>query len=248
MSEFSQKPKVESACSVVKIFFVYKIPLHWLKCVQKLKRSSKIASLVFNFNFYGGDVFKIIIACLTLLAPFTVLADTTTSSQSSEEIQTKAEPRVVARFFSADIVQALPKLQHLRAQDPEFNKVLFKVEGYPKNQELIFEIKRLASKDPQGYQSVLLFSILDDGTILTNTQQRLKNILSSSRGFLPGERVTYRVRTADGSFDSETSGIPSPAVFKDNDFNVALRAELISISPTIYAIDLPTMKEGEDMN
>lgn len=167
-------------------------------------------------------------------------------SLAAADTQT-TEPLIKAQYYSAETIQALPRLKPLTAQEPEYNKILFKLDGYPKNKEIILEIKRLASLDPKAYEKKVAFTIQDDGSMLiANTNQKLKTIISSSRGFLPGERVYYRFHTADGSIDKEMSGVPTPAVVKTKDHKVALKAELMSINPTIYKIDLPIMKEGEE--
>lgn len=168
---------------------------------------------------------------------------------SSITIAQEQEPRpyIKAQYYSADAVQALPRLKPLRNQDAEYNKILFKLENYPKHQEIILEIKRLASLEPRTYEPKITFSIQDDDSLLLkDSHQRLQRLISSSRGFLPGERVSYRFRTADGSLTKEVSGIPTPAVVKEENGTVALKAELISINPTMYKIEIPAMAEGEE--
>lgn len=196
---------------------------------------------------------------LALLTPLTLLslslaaADIKTAETTPAEQQTQAPkteptaPRIKAQYYSSDAIQAIPRLKALAAQESEYNKILFKLEGYPKHQEILLEIKRLASVDPKAYEPKVSFSIQDDGTMLiTNSEHRLQTVISSSRGFLPGERVYYRFRTTDGKIDKEISGVPTPAAVKDKDHNVVLKAELVSINPTVYKIFLPTMNEGEE--
>lgn len=164
-----------------------------------------------------------------------------------EEALIKKEPRIHAKYYSADAIQALPRLKVLASQEPEYNKILFKLENYPRHQEIFLEIKRLASVDSKAYESKVAFSIQDDGTMLiSNTDQPLQTLICSSSGFLPGESVFYRFRTADGKIDKEISGIPTPAILKDKDHKIVLKAELASLNPTVYTIFLPTMEEGEE--
>lgn len=189
------------------------------------------------------------ISYLNLLIPFCLLCSSfasaeETSTPSSQNSQT--EPRIHSRFFSADAVEGLPKLQHLNAKDQGFNKILFKFTGFPINQEIVFETKRLASPLPDTYQQMLTFSIQEDGSLLTADQQQLKSLVCSSRGFLPGERVIFRARTAEGSIVKEISGIPSPVIVKDKEDKIVIKAELVSFEPTVYILDLPRMKEGEE--
>jgi hypothetical protein len=156
------------------------------------------------------------------------------------------EPNIKAQYYSADAVQAIPRLKPLTKQDAEYNKILFKLEGFPKNQEIIFEIRRLAGDDPKAYEPKVSFIIQDDDTLLIkDTDQRIQMIISSSHGFLPGETVYYRFRTADGTVSKEISGIPSPAEIKDAEYHTILKAELVSVNPTVYKISLPGLNEGE---
>lgn len=157
------------------------------------------------------------------------------------------EPRILVKYYSAEAIQALPRLKPLANQEPEYNKILFKLENFPKNKEIILEIRRLASDDTKTYERKVSFSIQDDGSmVITNTDHKLQTLIGSSRGYLPGEMVHFRFRTADGDVEKETSGVPAPAILKDNDHNIVLKAELVSVNPTVYQISLPTMDDGEE--
>ncbi|MEI8366706.1 MAG: hypothetical protein WCF65_09855 [Parachlamydiaceae bacterium] len=198
------------------------------------------------FHFTSALLARLMPAVFICLPLVTAQAD---ESQTISPTPTASagEARIKAKYYGAETIKALPRLKPLTAQEPEYNKLLFRLEGYPKGKEIVLEIKRLASVDPKVYEKKLSFTIQDDGLMLiSNTQQRLQNIVSSSRGFLPGERVYYRFRATDGSADKEISGVPTPAIVKTKDSKVALKAELVSINPTIYKIDLPMMKEGEE--
>lgn len=181
----------------------------------------------------------LVVASLTFLC-FSLMADE--SPLPTEQ----TEPRVRAKYYSADAVNAIPRLKTLLARDPKHNKILFNLEGFPKNQEIIFEVKRLASENPQAYEPKVSFSIQDDGSMLiADTDHAMQTFVFSSRGFLPGERVVCRFRTADGSVSQEISGTPTPAVIRNKDHDVVLEAELVSFEPTVYRISLPTMEESE---
>ena len=179
----------------------------------------------------------------------TIPEEQTADLQNSEETAAlkKTGPRVSAKFYSADAIQAIPRLKKLAAQEPEYNKIIFKLEGFPRHQEINFEIKRLASKDPKSFEHKVTFTIDDDGYILiSNSGHRLQNLIGSSHGYLPGERVIYRFSTADGTISREISGVPTPAVVKNKDHKVVLRANLVSVNPTVYQIILPGFEEGEE--
>jgi hypothetical protein len=155
------------------------------------------------------------------------------------------EPKVEAHFFSADAVQAVHKLRQFDAEDPGFNKMVFSLEGFPVNETVYMEVKRLSGINTEGFQPLLSFRVQEDGSYITSTNQRQKYLVASSRGFLPGERATYRFTVPSKGIVQEVKGIPNPLVFRDKEGHIALRAEIISYEPVVYAIDLPTMKEEE---
>ncbi|HEV8052055.1 MAG TPA: hypothetical protein VGP47_06145 [Parachlamydiaceae bacterium] len=177
----------------------------------------------------------------------TIPEDQSDDQQEPTAVDTsKTGPRVSAKFYSANAILAIPRLKKLAGQEPEYNKIIFKLEGFPKHQEIHLEIKRLASEIPTEFEHKVSFSISADGSLLiSNSDQRLQNLISSSHGFLPGERVVYRFRTADGTISKDISGVPTPAVVKDKDHKVVLKANLVSINPTVYQIILPGLEEGE---
>lgn len=197
-----------------------------------------------------ANAYTLLILCLNPFSP--LLADDASMAtefaapalEAPTSIQN--EPAIRSRFFSAEAVEAIPKLQYLNAKNPGFNKILFKLDGYPVQKEIIFEIRRPLSPKPDLYQQVASFTIQEDGSYLLPDNERVPFIVGSSRGFLPGERIIFRFRTADGSIDKQISGIPSPAIFRDKKGNIALRAEILSEDPTVYILDLLEMKDGDE--
>jgi len=187
---------------------------------------------------------------LTALAlTFALVADETDNEAMSliEEPATAAnEPRIRAQLYSPDAIQAIERLTPLVKQEPESNKILLKLENFPKKQEILLEVKRLASVDPKAYEHKVSLTIQDDGSMLINgTEQKLQTIISHSSGYLPGERVFYRFRSIDGQVDKEISGISTPAVLRNKNHEIVLKAELASVNPTAYKIFLPMMEDGE---
>jgi len=171
----------------------------------------------------------------------------TETTETNEIAAADGAARIRTQYYSAEAVQALPRLKALANQEPEFNKIIFRLEGYPKNKEIILEIKRLASPAPESYEKMVSFTIQNDGAMLiTGSDQQIQAVIGNSRGFLPGEKVYYRFRTVDGEVDKEVWGIPTPAIVRDKDHQVVLKAELVSVMPTVYQISFPKMNEGEE--
>lgn len=198
-------------------------------------------------------------ACLSLITPFYLISFPLTADDAvlEEAVPPAApmaapevkpgKPRVIGKFYCADSVQALPKLQALKNQDPDCNKLIIKFENFPISKEIFVDVKRLDSVDPTEYERKFSFFIGEDGKIqVTNSDHRLNHLLIGSRGYLPGETVYFRFRTEDGSIDKEISGIPTPAVVTNKEGKPVIRAELVSVNPTAYRIHLPQVENGEE--
>lgn len=169
------------------------------------------------------------------------------SLSASEELSSNspAEPTIKPKFYNSEEIHASETLTAIKPFEPGYHKVVIELQNFPKNVPIIWEIKRLASESPDTFQPYLNFTINEDGTYLTDDQEVLKILSISSKGFLPGERVTGRFRTADNTISKEVAGIPNPAFFKDKNGVIGLSAELVHLKPTVYVIDMPTLEEGE---
>lgn len=186
---------------------------------------------------------RIFAACFVLIAPWHAFS--AGAEEPAAVSYVAHEPHIEAHLFSADAVHFLKKLKQFEEQDPGFNKIVFKLEGFPTHQDIILETKYLTDST-HTYHPLMTFTILEDGFYLTSDHLRQGYIVSSSRGILPGERVYYRFHTADGSVDKEVAGIPNPIALHDKEGNVTLQAEIVSVSPTAYVIEMPMMQEGEE--
>lgn len=203
-------------------------------------------------------------ACLVLITPALLIGSTlpadeafvmeipgitTQDSPAPVEPQqsTTGEPRVIAKFYTADAIQAIPRLKALKDQDPESNKILFGLENFPTDKEIFVDIKRHASITPDEYETKFSFIVGDDGLIrVSNSDHQLRAIVVGSRGYLPGEKVYFRFHSADGTIDKEISGVPVPAIVYDKEGKQVIRAEMVSVLPTVYRIDLPQLEDGEE--
>lgn len=156
------------------------------------------------------------------------------------------KPVVEAYLVPADAVEKMPKLKSLLSFDKDFNKMVFRLKNFPTDKEVVLEEKRLASLTPSAYTQAMSFTISPDGTIVTSDQKKLPALVLSGKGFLPGERVTFRFRIVESGQSEEVTLYPTPIVARNKVGEVVLRAELISLIPTVYNIEMPTLKEGED--
>lgn len=196
--------------------------------------------------------FWIIAAALMMVAAYTFAEEQETTEgviveiESTNEKESIASAHIETYFIQADHTDQLPKLKPLLEKDPGYHKMLFRQIGFPTEKEIVWETKRLASTTPTKYEPDLTFVIHTDGSMETSTGKPLKALISTSRGYLPGERVTYRFRAADGSVSDEVTLYPQPIIARDDDGKVLLRAEMTTMIPTTYRIELPQMEEGEE--
>lgn len=191
-------------------------------------------------------MYKTVIVCITLLMSASICGTEPSPPSDSSEYTSCPEATISAKLYTPEEVLDTPILRNIRPFEPEHNRIVIELQNWPVNQEIVMEVKRLASADPEAFQPLMTFSIQNDSTFLTSDQRLLPLLAFSSKDYLLGERVVCRFRTADGAVSKEISGCPNPAIFQDKNGTTALRAELVSISPTVYTIEMPTMKEGEE--
>lgn len=162
------------------------------------------------------------------------------------QISEVGAPHVESYFIPAEACKELPRFKSLLEDNPNSNKILFRLQNFPKNQEMMMEVKRTASFKPSTYELLKTFTINDNNAIVGDDQKPIPALVVSSYGYLPGERATFRFRTTNGSLSKEVSLYPKPLIARDKNTQPALRAELVSLVPTVYQIELLNMKEGED--
>lgn len=70
-------------------------------------------------------------------------------------------------------------------------------------------------------------------------------ILVSSKGYLPGEQVTWRIISADGLRTKDVSFVPKPMILKDRLGKTILKAALLSINnpTTTYFVHVPASED-----
>lgn len=154
-------------------------------------------------------------------------------------------PTVKVKFYNAEEVQALSEITSNKSLESGHNKLVIELSHFPKEQEIIWEVKRLSDQDPDSFRPHMKFVIQPDGSYLTEDQKSSKTLSYTSKTYLPGERASFRFRTADNRISKDVVGIPNPAFFKDKNGKIALSAELVHLKPTVYIIDMPALEEGE---
>lgn len=108
---------------------------------------------------------------------------------------------------------------------------IYKFTGIPENEEFTVSSSRQWEKDI-GFQEL----------------GRLKGeggLSLSSEGFIPGEKVTLRLTTSDGKIIEEFALIPCPIQVSSKSGRYSINAELESLNPVLYMIDINGLKEGE---
>ncbi len=161
------------------------------------------------------------------------------------EIEVPNAPKVESYLIPAEACKELPRFKALLEEDPKSNKILFRLVNFPKEEQMVLEVKRMASLTPTTYETLKTFTVHEEGVIETGDHKQQPALVVTSRGFLPGERATFRFRTLDNTLSKEVSLYPKPMIARDKNGQTALRAELVSIVPTVYQIELLNMKEDE---
>lgn len=165
---------------------------------------------------------------------------------SWEKVQTASEqsPTIDVELGSADQVCLDPKYaifnDHLG-----HSKSLLLFKKFPAEQDIIFSIKRLVRADVDHYKEQCRLYCQKDGSLFLNGNQTASYFCIESRGFLPGERIYCRFQTKSGNPTQEISFIPNQMIASNPSKKITLEAELITIDPTMYAIKLAGMKNGE---
>lgn len=123
--------------------------------------------------------------------------------------------------------------------DPHFQKNYLYFSNFPTQQKLAIVIKRPLTEIPNsGFQ----FEMDENGHVFGEPF-----IVISSRGFLPGERVTLNFYTEDKKLLYEDSFIPNPIVVRDSKGKKRLVAELMMVKPAFYKLELFGVRNNEKL-
>lgn len=148
-------------------------------------------------------------------------------------------------FVTAKKINSKAKYSVLSAFDPKHHKTVLWFHGFPVGEEITLSVRRVAQINPDNYSLHHKFTILEDGTLLNERKEVKTHFCISSGGYLPGERIHCRLTNADGSFTKDISFIPNPIDVRNSAGQPIIEAELVTIKPTVYHIDVKGLNENE---
>ncbi len=136
-------------------------------------------------------------------------------------------------------------LEEGASKDNNQTYVLVNFKEFPGESPYGVYCRRILQRDPNAF----LPCDFEQATLNAMCAQNIKpsyGALVSSKGYLPGEQVTWRISSADGTSTKDVSFYPRPMVLKDHSGKTILKAALLTaIYPaTTYFIHVP---ENEDL-
>ena len=153
---------------------------------------------------------RLFLTCLTLAFSITGIAQGDIIPLFLEDfliadaqIEIPNAPKVETYLIPAKACKELPRFQALLQEDSQSNKILFRLVRFPKEEQMVLEVKRTASLTPSTYQILKYFVVHGEGIIETGEQKQLPALVVTALGFLPGERATFRFRTLDNTITKE---------------------------------------------
>ena len=148
--------------------------------------------------------------------------------------------------ISASEIEKNPKYQNLKQFDPGHHQTIIKIQGLPESESYILKwerpllIKSLRQREYTKEVFTRLKDFLGEDELL---------LVTSSRGFMPGEKVTWTLETHDGTSISEKAEIiPHPIMLEVPMGGAKLKAELVSLKPTYYEMYLEGIQTFEKLN
>lgn len=128
--------------------------------------------------------------------------------------------------------------------DSGCHKTIMRVHDYPYGKEFVMRWKRPLFKKKRDVVRRLTLSQLFDNA--EKMEQKTPMMVLSSRGFLPGEVITFSLMTPDGYVKSEKVELtPHPLVVTDRNYQATVTAELSSLIPTVYKVRFDNFEMNE---
>ncbi len=128
--------------------------------------------------------------------------------------------------------------------DSGCHKSIIRVHDYPYGKEFVMRWSRSLFKKKRDVRRRLTLTQLFENA--EKMEQKTPLIVMSSRGFLPGEKITFFLVTPDGYVKSEKMNFtPHPLIVRDRNNRATVIAELESIIPTIYNVRFENFEINE---
>ena len=154
--------------------------------------------------------------------------------------------RLSYETISTSEIEKESKYQKLKKFDPGHHQTIIRIHGLPESESYSLKWERpllIKSKGEREYTKEVftrLKSFLGEDELL---------LVTSSRGFMPGEKVTWTLETQDGvSISEKATIIPHPIVLEVPIGGAKLKAELVSLKPTYYEMYLEGIQAFEKLN
>ena len=152
-------------------------------------------------------------------------------------LQTSADAfHLTHETISAASTANLDKYSNLGFFNPGHHKTIIRIHGLPEAENYILRWERpiLLKKQYQHEYSKEVFVRLQEFL-----QEKGMVLVTSSVGFLPGEKVTWTLETEDGkSVSQSVTFSPNPIIIEMRSGKSKLQADLVRLRPTRYKITL----------
>lgn len=146
--------------------------------------------------------------------------------------------------FKEDLISTDVYIRAFKDIETELPRYLFQFNEFPKDEEIVVSIQRVAQQDREAWRQIYKFHFRQSGMIIDNGDPIGYMLCFSAKGCLPGERISFMFETASG-FKKAISFIPYPLTCKSRMGNALVKAELLSLDPTFFRLDFPGLKPKE---
>ncbi len=152
-------------------------------------------------------------------------------------LQTSADTfHLTHETISAASTASLAKYSNLEFFNPGHHKTIIRIHGLPEAENYILRWERpvLIKTHHQREYTKEVFVRLQEFL-----QEKGMVLVTSSVGFLPGEKVTWTLETEDGkSVSQSVTFSPNPIIIEMRSGKSKLQADLVRLRPTRYKITL----------
>lgn len=163
-----------------------------------------------------------------------------TNSIMTDVIDHKSDSSIeITQFFKND-----PTKTSSSDSSETIAYTLLTFKDFPGNPPYNLHSRRLVQKNPNAFLPQPFQQQLCNSVRTKNANMPF-SIAVSPDGFLPGERVTWRLSATDGTIFKEVTLCPRPMILKDKSGKIILEAALLSIHGSVfsYFLHFPALNE-----